>query len=163
MAIAVIPFDDSFFSFTLCAETLSPPYILSPSLISRPKTLESLLMPLHSVIFVNTILQLNSLDITVFVVTCPRQSYIERTGTVRFCFFVIISALPCKINHSRRIWFSLVSVMSEVCNRTRKSVWISITGIATAPPIKVIVQLLGQFHSEELELFFFSFVIMWDE
>ena len=74
MAIAVIPFDDSFFFFTLCAETLSPPYILSPSLISRPKTLESLLMPLHSVIFVNTILQLNSLDITVFVVTGPRQS-----------------------------------------------------------------------------------------
>ena len=35
--------------------------------------------------------------------------------------------------------------------------WISITGITTAPPIKVIVQLLGQFHSEELELLFFFF------
>ena len=65
MVIAVIPCDVSLFFFTMCAETLSPPYILSPSLISRSKTLESLLMPLF--IFVNTILQLNSLDITVFV------------------------------------------------------------------------------------------------
>ena len=138
MAIAVILCDVSFFFFTLRAETLSPPYILSPSLIFRSKTLENLLMPL--VIFVNTILELNSLNITVFV--CYLKE-IERTGAVRFSLFVFISVLPCKINHSRRIWFSRVSVMSGVCNRTRKSVWISmITGITTAPdPIKVLVQL----------------------
>ena len=34
-----------------------------------------------------------------------------------------------------------------------------ITGITTAPPTKVLVQLLGQFRSEELEFFF---LIMWD-
>ena len=79
MAIAVILCDVSFFFFTLCAETLSPPYILSPSLISRSKTLESLLMPL--VIFVNTILELNSLNITVFV--CYLKE-IERTGASIF-------------------------------------------------------------------------------
>ena len=117
MAIAVI------FFFTLCVETLSPPYILSPSLIFRLKTLESLLMPL--LIFVNTILQLNSLNITVFVcyVSASKLNRKDRGRPFLFvCLFVFISVLPCKINHSRRIWFSRVSVMSVVCNRTRKSV-----------------------------------------
>ena len=91
MAIAVIPCDVSFFFFTLCAETLSPPCILSPSLIFRLKTLESLLMPL--VIFVNTILQLNSLNITVFVcyVSASKLNRKDRSRPFLFvCLFLSV-------------------------------------------------------------------------
>ena len=88
-AIAVILCDVSFFFFyTMCAETLSPRYILSPRLISRSKTLKSLLMPL--VIFVNTILQLNSLDITVFVcyVSASKLNRKDRSRPFLFvCFY----------------------------------------------------------------------------
>ena len=85
MAIAVILCDVSLFFFTMCAETLSPPYILSPSLISRSKTLKSLLMAL--VIFVNTILQLNSLNITIFVCYVS-ASKLNRKDRSRPFFFV---------------------------------------------------------------------------
>ena len=85
MAIAVILCDVSLFFFTMCAETLSPPYILSPSLISPSKTLKSLLMAL--VIFVNTILQLNSLNITIFVCYVS-ASKLNRKDRSRPFFFV---------------------------------------------------------------------------
>ena len=126
------------------------------------KTLESLLMQ-----FVNTILPLNSLNITIFVyyVSWSKVNRKERSRPLLFvCFFV----LPCKINQSRSIWFRRVSVMSWVWNRPRKSVWISmITGITTAPSIKVLVPFLGYFMilfcgAREF-LFVCLFVIMWDE
>ena len=65
MAIAAvinlgIPCDVAFFS-ALCAETLSPPPLYLEPKPNLSKTLEGLLMRL--VVFVNTIVQLNSLNI----------------------------------------------------------------------------------------------------
>ena len=95
------------------------------------KTLKGLLMRL--VIFDNTFFQLNSLT------TCAGQRWIERKGAVRLCSFVFCSTL-LNISSSWSIWFRFVSVLSGFWNGHRKSVWISmITGIITAPPIKVVV------------------------
>ena len=94
------------------------------------KTLKGLLMRL--VIFENTIFQLNSLNITVFVCHVSGSKVNRRKGAVRFvCLFFCSTLL--NISSSRSIWFRRVSVLSGVWNRHRKSVWISmITRITTA-------------------------------
>ena len=62
----------------------------------------------------------------------------ERSRPSLFACFFCSTLL--NISSSRSIWFRLVSVLSGVWNGHRKSVWISmITGITTAPPIKVVV------------------------
>ena len=82
------------------------------------------------------------------------------------CLFVFVFHLAKYIivlSSSWSIWFRRVSVMSGVRNGHRKSVWISmITGITTAPPIKVEVPLLGHYLFCRTQDCFF-FVIMWDE
>ena len=58
-----------------------------------------------------------------------------------------------------------VSCLESETGQARKSVRISIiTGIPTAPSIKVVVPVLGHyFILRNSRLFFFFFVIMWDE
>ena len=97
------------------------------------KTLKGLLMRL--VIFENTIFQLNLLNITTVSVCYVSGSKVNRKERTRpsLLFFVP----PCWIYHHLG---AFGSVLSEVRNGHRKSVWISmITGITTAPPIKVVV------------------------
>ena len=137
----------------------SPPYISSPSLIYRRHLKVCLCDLLYIFWYQNTILPPNSLNITVFVyyVSWSKVNRKERSRPVLFvCFFVS----TWKNNQSRSIWFCRVSVMSGV-----GSVWISmITGITTAPPIKVLVPLLGYYLIlRNSTFFFFFFVIMWDE
>ena len=75
---------------TQLPKTLSPPFISSPSLTYRDlsKTVKGLLMRL--VIFENTIFQLNSLNITVFVCHVS-GSKVNRKETSRpFCLFVFL-------------------------------------------------------------------------
>ena len=121
------------------------PYISSPSL-KFIKTLKGLLMRLG--IFVNTVFQLNSLNITVSVcyVSGSNVNRKERSRpSVFVCLFLCSTLL---IYQSRSIWFRRASVMSGVWNGQRKSVWISmITGITTwtAPPIKVLVPSLDHY------------------
>ena len=143
---------------TLGAETLSPPYISSPSLIYR-KTLESFLMRLVIYILVSKhYLPPNSLNITVFVFYVS-WSMVNGKERSRPFLFVCLLVLPWKINQSQSIWFCRVSVMSGVWNRPRRSVWISmITGIATAAPIKVLVPLLGYYLILRNSKFFIYFL-----
>ena len=57
-----------------------------------------------------------------------------------------------------------VSCLESKTGLARKSVRISmITGITTAPPIKVVVPLLGHYFILANSKLFFFFVIMWDE
>ena len=152
---------------TLGAETLSPSYISSPSLIYR-RHLKVCLCDLLYIHFgiktlfcrqIHWILQYS-------FITCPGQRWMERKEAVRFCLFVCFFVLPWKINQSRSIWFCRVSVMSGVWNRPRRSVWISmITEIATATPIKVLVPSLGYYLILRNSKFFYFifFVIMWGE
>ena len=70
------------------------------------KTLKGLLMRL--VIFENTIFQLNSLNITVFVCYVS-GSKVTRKRAVRLCLFVFFYP-PCKIYHHLGAFGSIVSV-----------------------------------------------------
>ena len=60
---------------------------------------------------------------------------------------------------------SVVSVSCLESETSPGSLCISmITGITTAPPIKVLVPLLGHYlMTAELEIVFFFFVVVWDE
>ena len=141
---------------TLGAETLSPPYISSPSLIYRRHLKVSLCDLLYIFWYQNTICHQIHWILQYSFFTCPGQWWMERKEAVRFCLFV----LPWKINQSRSIWFCRVSVMSGVWNRPRRSVWISmITVIATAAPIKVLVPLLGYYLTLRNSKFFILFFL----
>ena len=93
------------------------------------KTLKGLLMRL--VIFENNI----------FYVSGSKVNRKERSRPSLFFCSTLLN-----ISSSRSIWFGRVGVLSGVWNGHRKSVWISmITGITTAPPIKVVVPLLDDY------------------
>ena len=78
-----------FFPLCVLKRCFPAPYISSPSLIYRRHLIKGLLMRL--VIFENTIFQLNSMNITVFVchVSGPKVNRKERNRPSLFvCFFV---------------------------------------------------------------------------
>ena len=91
MAIAAVtPCDDAFFFFsTLCAETLLPLYFEPMPNLS--KTVEGLLTPL--VIFLSTIFQLNSMNITISVYVSG--SKVNRKERSRPSLFVCFCVPPC--------------------------------------------------------------------
>ena len=115
------------------------------------KTLEDLLMRL--VVFVNTIFQLNLLNITVSVCYVS-GSKVNRKERSRPSLFVCLFLCSALLN---------ISISEHLVPSCHCHVWIStITGITTAPPIKVVVPLLGHcFILRNSRLFLF--VIMWDE
>ena len=113
------------------------------------------------VIFVNTIFHLNSLNITVLVcyVSASKVNRKEKSHPSLFvCLFV------CFVSHLAK-YISLgafgsavsVSCLESETDLARKSVRIStIKGITTAPPIKVVVPVLGHyFILRNSRLFFF--------
>ena len=81
-----VPCDVAFFS-TLCAETLSSPLYFEPK-PNLSKTLKGLLMRL--VIFENTVFQLNSLNITVFVCHVSGSKVNRKERSRPFCLFVFL-------------------------------------------------------------------------
>ena len=127
------------------------------------KTLEGLLMRL--VIFVNTIFQLNSLNITVPVCYVSGSKVDRKERSRPSLFGCFLFHLAKYINLGAFGSVVSVSCLESETGPARKSVRISmITGITTTPPIKVAVPLLGHyFILGNSRLFFFFFVIMWDE
>ena len=150
---------------TLGAETLSPPYISSPSLIYRRHLKVSLCDLLYIFWYQNTICRQIHWILQYSFFTCPGEWWMERKEAVRFCLFVCLFVLPWKINQSRSIWFCRVSVMSGVWNRPRRSVWISMPyGNRNSRSHKSSSSIIGLLsYSAELEIFYIFFVIMWDE
>ena len=151
---------------TLGAETLSPSYISSPSLIYRRHLKVCLCDLLYIYSGIKTLFcrQIHWILQYSFI-TCPGQRWMERKEAVRFCLFVCFFVLPWKINQSRSIWFCRVSVMSGVWNRPRRSVWISMPyGNRNSRSHKSSSSIIGLLsYSAELEIFYIFFVIMWDE
>ena len=80
-------FTVAYFFFILCSETLSPPYISSPSLIYRGHL--KVCFNMRLVIIVNTILYLNSLNITGSV-CCVCKSKVNRKERSRPFLFVCL-------------------------------------------------------------------------
>ena len=83
---------------------------------------------------------------------------------MRLCLFVLC---PILLNISLGAFGSVVSVsyLESETGLARKSVRISmITGITTSYSSKSCISIIGSlFYSAELNIFFFFFVIMWDE
>ena len=88
------PVTVAFFSPLCVLKRCSPLYFEPKPNLS--KTLEGLLMRL--VFFVNTIFQLNSLNITVSVCDVSGSKVKERKGAVRLCWFVFVFHLAKYIN-----------------------------------------------------------------
>ena len=83
-----------FFS-TLCADTLFPPVYFEPK-PNLSKTLEGLLMRL--VIFVNTIFQLNSLNIAVSVCYLSGSKVNRKEPSVIICLFLCSTLLNISVS-----------------------------------------------------------------
>ena len=96
--------------FPLCVLKRCSPLYFEPK-PNLSKTLKGLLMRL--VIFENTIFQLNSLNITVFVCHVSGSKVNRKERSRPFCLFVFCSTL-LNISSSRSIWFRRVSVLSGV-------------------------------------------------
>ena len=109
------------------------------------------------VIFVNSIFHLSSLNITVSVcyVSGSKVNGKEKSRPSLFVCFVF--HLAKYINLGAFCSVASVSCLESETGLVRKSITISmITGITTAPPIKVVVPLLGHyFILRNSRLFFF--------
>ena len=114
------------------------------------------------VIFVNTSFHLNSLNITVSVSVCyVSGSKVNRKEKSRPSLFVCFVFHLAKYINLGAFWsVASVSCLESETGLARKSVRISmITAITTAPPIKVVVPLLGHyFILGNSRLFFFNYV-----
>ena len=93
------------------------------------------------VIFVNTILQLNFLNITVSVYY---GSWSEVNRKERSCPFLFVCfCFTLQIDQSRSIWFRRVSVMSGVWNKPGKSVYLHDHGNHNSPSHQSSSSIIG--------------------
>ena len=143
---------------TLGAETLSPPYISSPSLIYRRHLKVSLCDLLCIFWYQNTICRQIHWILQYSFFTCPGQWWMERKEAVRFCLFVCLFYLEKLINLGA--FGSVVSVSCLESETGRGGLCGSpcLTGIATAAPIKVLVPLLGYYLILRNSKFFIYFL-----
>ena len=143
---------------TLVAETLSPPYISSPSLIYRRHLKVSLCDLLCIFWYQNTICRQIHWILQYSFFTCPGQWWMERKEAVRFCLFVCLFYLEKLINLGA--FGSVVSVSCLESETGRGGLCGSpcLTGIATAAPIKVLVPLLGHYLILRNSKFFIYFL-----
>ena len=144
---------------TLGAETLSPPYISSPSLIYRRHLKVSLCDLLCIFWYQNTICRQIHWILQYSFFTCPGQWWMERKEAVRFCLFVCLFYLEKLINLGA--FGSVVSVSCLESETGRGGLCGSpcLTGIATAAPIKVLVPLLGYYLILRNSKFFILFFL----
>ena len=143
---------------TLGAETLSPSYISSPSLIYRRHLKVSLCDLLYIFWYQNTICRQIHWILQYSFFTCPGQWWMERKEAVRFCLFVCLFYLEKLINLGA--FGSVVSVSCLESETGRGGLCGSpcLTGIATAAPIKVLVPLLGYYLILRNSKFFIYFL-----
>ena len=118
------------------------------------------------VISVNTIFHLrrNSLNITVSVCYVFGSKVNRKEKSCPSLFVCFVFHLAKYISLGAFGFVVSVSCLESETGLARKSVRISmITGITTAPPIKVVVLLMGHYFILRISRLFFFFVIMWDE